>query len=395
MHILTTLTYYRPHYSGLTIYAEREARALAARGHRVTILTSRFDDSLPEYEVYDGVEIIRLKVGLHVSKGVVMPSMPFQAWKLARQADIVQLHVPQLDAALIALISRLLRKPVVLTYHCDLQLPRGLIHRVANQVSDLANRIALRMAHVIVQNTLDYAESSAFLRPHANKIRGVLPPVELAPITPADRLAFREKFAIRPGERVIGMAARLATEKGVEYLAMALPRVLEKHPRARLLFVGPYQRIVGEESYANRLAPLIENLGEHWTFLGIVSPIEMAAFFHECEVTVLPSINSTDSFGIVQVESLMSGTPVIATNLPGVRVPVQESEAGLIVPAKDAGALAQALIAILDNPQAYRGHTETILDQSTPEAVAKEYEAIFESLIQKRHSGTIRTGNHR
>ena len=76
MRILTVLTYYRPHYSGLTIYAERLARALAQRGHHVTVLTSRYDTRLPEREVLDGVEIVRLKVGMHISKGVIMPSMP-------------------------------------------------------------------------------------------------------------------------------------------------------------------------------------------------------------------------------------------------------------------------------------------------------------------------------
>ena len=353
------------------------------RGHHVTILTSQFDESLPEHEIRDGVEVIRLKVRLRVSKGVIMPSMPLRAWKLARQADVVQLHVPQLDAAPIALISRMLGKPVVLTYHCDLQLPNGLVHRIANVVSSLADQITARAAGVIVQNTLDYAQNTHFLRPYLKKIRGVFPPIDLTPITQADRVAFREKFSIQPGQRLVGIAARLATEKGVEYLAQALPIVLERYPQARVLFMGPYQNIVGEEDYAARLTPLISSLGEHWTFLGILSPEEKVAFFQECEVTVLPSINSTESYGIVQVESLANDTPVIATDLPGVRVPVQKSGSGLIVPPRDAGALAQAIIAVLDDPAAYRGQPEAITQYSTPEAVAAEYETIFEDLLSR------------
>jgi glycosyltransferase involved in cell wall biosynthesis len=383
MHILSTLTYYRPHYSGLTIYAEREARALAARGHRVTILTSRFHASLPAHELCDGVEVIRPKVWIRVSKGVIMPSMPFWAWKLVRQADVVQVHVPQLDAAPIALVSRLCGKPVVLTYHCDLQLPGGLVHQIANRVSNLANQITARAATVIVQNTLDYAEHSTFLRSYLKKIQGVLPPVELAPVTQADQQAFRDKFSIQPGQRLIGMAARLATEKGVEYLAQALPRVLEHHPQARVLFVGPYQNVVGEESYAARLRPFIEQLGDHWTFLGVVSPEEMTVFFQESDVTVLPSINSTESYGIVQAESIISGTPVIASNLPGVRVPVQKTGMGRLVLPRDSEALAEALIDVLDHPAAYRGQPEVITHSSTPEAVGAEYEAIFERLLNK------------
>ena len=138
MRILIILTYYRPHYSGLTIHAEREARALVERGHQVTVLTSRFDPDLPFQETRDGVRIVRPKVWFHISKGVIMPSMVYWAGKLASQADVVHLHAPQLDAAPIALISRLLRKPVVLTYHCDLLLPTGFVHRLANFVSNVA-----------------------------------------------------------------------------------------------------------------------------------------------------------------------------------------------------------------------------------------------------------------
>ncbi len=323
MKILIALTYYRPHYSGLTIHAEREARSLVERGHHVTVLTSRFDRDLPAREVKDGVEIIRPNVLLHISKGVIMPAMPYWAWKLIQNADVVHLHAPQLDAAPIAVISKLLRKPVVLTYHCDLQLPAGFTHRMANAVSNLANSVSARLADVIVHNTRDYAENSTFMRKYIDKLEPIFPPVEISPITQDDRQRFREKFSLEDGQPLIGMAARLATEKGVEYLAEALPLVLQRFPEAACCpFVGPYRNVVGEESYASRLAPLLDSLQHHWTFLGLLSPVEMSAFFHECDLTVLPSINSTESYGLVQVELMTCGTPVIASDLPGVRVPI-------------------------------------------------------------------------
>lgn len=382
MRILIALTYYRPHYSGLTIYTEREALALAERGHQVSILTSRFDKSLPARENCDGVQVIRMPVWFHLSKGVIMPGMPFWAWKLARQADVVHLHLPQLDAAPISLLARLLGKPVVVTYHCDLHLPAGLIHRLANLASNLANRITGWAADVIVHNSRDYAEDSAFLRPYLGKLRTAYPPVEVAHTTPADIEAFRHKYNVQSGQRVIGMVARLATEKGVEYLAQALPLVQEKHPEARIFFVGPYQDVLGEEKYAARLAPIFQRLGEHWTFLGVISPTELSAFYQVCEVTVLPSLNSTDSFGIVQVESMRCGTPVVASNIPGVRVPVQTTGMGLVVPSANAPALAQAITAILDDPASFRGDPQALLDQSTPQALAQIYEEIFKSFLR-------------
>ncbi len=289
MHILIALTYYRPHYSGLTIYAEREARALVARGHQVTIITSRFDKSLKEHEFRDGVEVIRPKVWFHVSKGVIMPSMPAWAWRLARKADVVHLHVPQLDAAPISILCKLLHKPVVLTYHCDLRLPKGIVHNIANHVSNLANSITATLADIVVTNTRDYAESSAFLSRYLHKLMPLFPPVEIENISAADLEAFRRKFNLQPGQRIIGIAARLATEKGVEYLAQALPAVLQRYPSARVLFVGPYQHVVGEEQYARRILAIIEPLGEHWSFLGVVTPAEMSAFFHKAKFLSCPA----------------------------------------------------------------------------------------------------------
>jgi len=74
MKILTVLTYYRPHTSGLTIYAERLARAFARRGHQITVMTAQYDQSLPREEMMDGVRVIRVPVAVRVSKGVIAPT---------------------------------------------------------------------------------------------------------------------------------------------------------------------------------------------------------------------------------------------------------------------------------------------------------------------------------
>lgn len=382
MRILTTLTYYRPHYSGLTIYAERLARALVERGHQVTILTSRYDLSLPAREIRDGVQVIRPHVMMHISKGVLMPTMFYWALVNIRHADVVHLHLPQLDAAYIALISRLLNKPIVLTYHCDLLLPSGFIHSIANQVSHLANRISLGLANQVVVNTMDYAEGSTFLRSYLTKIRPIPTPVELVTPTQVDEQALKLKAKLEPGQRIIGMVARLAAEKGVEYLVEAMPGILQKHPTARVLHVGQYQNVMGEEEYTNKLWPMIQALGDRWTFLGILPPAELAAFYRQCEVTVLPSTNSTESFGIVQVESMGCDTPVVASDIPGVRMPVKMTGMGRLVPPANAHALAEGISEVLDHPEHYRGDSNDVMKRFSPQRIAQEYEAVFSEVIK-------------
>ncbi len=382
MRILIGLTYYRPHRSGLTIYVERLANALASRGHHVTVLTSLYDRDLPSYETHNGVEIVRLPVLMRISKGVIMPSMPFTAWKLIHAADVINLHVPQLDAAPLSVLSRARGKPVVLTYHCDLKLPKGLVHSVANSVSDLANHLASKLSQVIVTNTTDYAEHSKFLRRYLNKVRVIPPPVELPAITMAERDSFRNKYQIQPGDRVIGMAARLASEKGVEYLVEALPVVLEAFPHARVFFVGQYKDVIAEEHYADRLAPMIARLGSHWSFLGILPEQEFVAFLFESELLVLPSTNSTESFGLVQIESMTCGTPVVASDLPGVRQPVLTTGMGQIVPVADSASLAQAIIHQLRHPADYHLNSKTIAAQYAPDTTARHYEQLFNAVLQ-------------
>jgi glycosyltransferase involved in cell wall biosynthesis len=381
VQILTTLTYYRPHYSGLTIYAERLARALVARGHQVTVLTSRYDRSLPAREVRDGVQVIRPHVLMHISKGVLMPTMIYWAWVSIRQANIVHLHLPQLDAAYIALICRLLHKPIVLTYHCDLLLPKGFIHPIANQVSHLANRISLGLADRVIVNTLDYAKGSAFLCSYLPKIGAIPTPVELASPTQADVDQLKQKTMLEHGQPVIGMVARMAAEKGVEYLVEAMPEILKEHPTARVLHVGQYKNVLGEEEYANKLKPMIEALGGHWTFLGILPAAELSAFYKLCDVTVLPSTNSTESFGIVQVESMASGTPVVASNLPGVREPIKITGMGRVVDPANAHALAEGINEVLARPERFVGDANEVIRRFSSQRIAAEYEALFQELL--------------
>ena len=81
MKVLMVLTYYHPHWTGLTAYAKRLAEGLVRRGHAVTVLTSRHLPSLPQEEFLEGVRVVRLPVAGRISRGVVMPSFPAALWR--------------------------------------------------------------------------------------------------------------------------------------------------------------------------------------------------------------------------------------------------------------------------------------------------------------------------
>lgn len=385
MRILTVLTYYRPHTSGLTIYAERLAKALVQRGHEVTVLTSQFEKELPLEEVQDGVRIRRVPVALRISKGVIMPSLGRVAWEETRKHDALLLHLPQFDAAGLAIRGWLLKRPTVIIYHSDLILSSGLFNRFVNFVINFMNDMAARFTHRISSYTEDFASHSPYLRRFAHKVRVISPAVELPAADAGAPAAFAAAHNPAGRRPVIAMATRFAAEKGVEVLLQALPKVLEKFPDAQVWFAGQYKDVLGEEEYAQRLFPLIaeyEKAGQ-WKFLGTLPMKDMPSFYQGLDLLVVPSTNSTETFGFVQIEAMMNGKPVVASALPGVRQPVRMSGMGLVSPVGDADALAANMIEVLSNPGTYRGDADALRAEFSPQTCAARHEALFEEIARE------------
>ncbi|MCP4363139.1 MAG: glycosyltransferase family 4 protein [Chloroflexi bacterium] len=388
MKILEVLTYYRPWTSGLTIYVERLSRALVQQGHDVTVLTSQYDPDLPAYDLADGVKVVRVPVMFRVSKGVIMPGIGPMAWKLAKRADVIHLHLPQFDAPGIALRGRLMGKPVVLTYHCDLQLPQGTFNHLVDRVVLSMNQAAGQLADAVVTYTRDYGTHSPYLSQYlGQKLHIIPPPVELAACSDETVRQFAEKHGLH-GRPVIGIAARLATEKGVEVLLKALPAILQKHPQAIVLHAGTYQNIIGEEAYAARLAPLFKKYKKHYRLLGNLDGAEFTSFYKNLDVLTVCSLNSTESFGLVQIEAMRCHVPVAACALPGVRQPVAMTGMGEVTPIGDERALAAAINAILNNKQKYMRDTQLITASFSPQQTASEYVRLFQNLQHGRHDHT-------
>ena len=386
MKILTVLTYYRPHTSGLTIYAERLAHAFAKRGHQVTVMTTQYDPSLKNEETIDGVRVIRVPVVARISKGVLAPTFGWVATKLVAQHDVVQLHLPQFDAPGVALRGRLFGKPTVLTYHCDIQLPHGVFNRLVNTVVDFQNNMAGILANHIVTYTQDYADNSPYLSHYASKLTPILPPVELPTPLPGAVQAFAEAHHVKERKPVIGMATRFASEKGVEVLLGALPTILKKYPKAQVLYAGQHQNVMGEQAYFDRLAPQIREyeVSGHWTFLGNLDPVQMAAYYPSLDVLTVPSLNSTEAFGLVQIEAMMNGVPSVPSALPGVRQPVLMHGTGKVSRIGDSASLAEAILGVLDEPGKYRADVASLKRSYDPDTVAKAYEDLFDRLKKRK-----------
>ena len=408
MKILFILTYYRPHVSGLTIYVERLAKVLAERGHAVTVLTSHYTQDLPYEERMDGVRVVRVPVVFRFNKGVVMPGFFLSAWREIRRHDVVSIHLPQVEAALAAFLTRLGGRKPLITYHCDLQMPPVWYGKIVDRLTFWDNLAAGKLADTIVAYTQDFAEHSPFLsrflgdeaaeeqggrgvlrEEHGGasapprlrtsaKVRVILPPVVIPDPTPAGVAALRARIGWHEGQKVIGFAARFAHEKGADYLINAIPHILAAFPDIRILFAGPYGNHVIGETIWETLQPLIKKYERYLTFLGTLNAAQMADFYAACDVITVASINNTESFGLVQVEAFQCGTPVVATNLPGVRQPVTMTGMGAIVPIADAEGLAEGVIKVLKAPERYIKPRSEITRIFELARTVDTYEQLFE-----------------
>lgn len=373
MKILIILTYYNPHWTGLTVYARRLAEGLARRGHDVTVLTSQHEKTLPLREMLNGVRIVRLPALFRLSRGVVMPTFPIALWRLIKDADVVNVHIPILEAPLISFYARRLRRPIVYSHHGDLTMPAGAFNQFTERVVTRFMSQALRGATFVTVPSADYGRYSPFLRPFLDKLHSIYPPVEIPEPDPSRAAAWKSDLGLTRS-RIVGFAGRWVEEKGFDYLLQAIPEIVKAIPEAHFVYAG--QSDIPYEDFFQRCAPSLACVAQHVTMLGLLTdPRELANFYAMCDVFALPS--RTDCFPLAQIEAMLCGTPVVAADIPGAREVVTVTGMGLLVPPRDPSALAAGIIEALRRPEHYRRTREQIRSLFNADRCVREFEALF------------------
>jgi glycosyltransferase involved in cell wall biosynthesis len=331
--VLLALNYYAPYVSGLTNVARDVAVGLAARGRRVRVLTSRHDRELPPTEVLDGVRVDRVPVVARLGKGVISPSFVPRLVRASRDARMTNLHLPMLEAGAMAVR---VHSPLVVTYHCDVSLPPGLPNRVQSAAVDLSSRAALRRADRVVVTSQDYAEHSRVWPAMAGRTTVIPPPCHARP---AGRPRFRDGDGLH-----VGFLGRIVEEKGLQYLVRAFQQLGD--PDARLLIGGDFTSVAGG-SVVGEIRRLVAD-DPRVRLLGFLADEDIADLYASIDVFALPSVNAFEAFGIVQVEAMMAGVPALASDLPGVRTPVQETGFGVVTAPRDVAGIAAGLARLRD-----------------------------------------------
>ncbi len=373
LKILICLLYYVPHRTGYTIHVQHVAEALAERGHEVTVLCARHSLDLPRDETVHGVRIVRLWAPVRMSRGMIMPLYPWALYQFMRRYDLIFTNTPMLETALVALVAQVTGKSVVSTHHGDLVLPPGLGNRVIRFIMFQLFKFMAKRAHRLVAYSHDYADNSYYLKPFLDKVSVIYPPIQ---VPPPDLERTRELHAQWSHESgpVIGFSGRFVAEKRPDLLIKALEVINTRYPNARIVFAGQYDIPYEDTWEKNR--ELVEKYKDQLIFLGLITSMEaMANFYAALDVMVLPS--DTECFALVQVEAMLSGTPVIMTDTPGGRVPVRETGMGKIVPRGDWKAIGHAVLDVLAEPGKYRKPREVILQTFNFEETINRYERHF------------------
>jgi len=342
MKILFFSSYYYPYTSGITTYPQKIFKYLSKK-NQIKVLTFRYDKKLKENEKFEGYQIIRMNYLFKISKGFISPLSLIYFLKEAKKADLIIINIPNFEGLPLAILAKILRKSVVSIFHCQVFLGKRFFNKIINFFLDLSIFIQLWLSNDIVAYTKDYFKSLKLSHFFLKKTRFVLPPVEVLSV---DEKKLQEFAKLKSNNLWVGYAGRIASEKGLEYLIglNRLPADVE------LAFAGPYGKdVAGENQYFLKIKQLLEENKIKYRFLGNLSNGDLGAFYKTIDVLVLPSINQTEAFGMVQAEAMFLGTPVVASDLPGVRMPVKLTKMGMVVEPKNTQQLSEAITKILNN----------------------------------------------
>ena len=253
--------------------------------------------------------------------------------------DIIHVHHPAPMACLALLLSRYKGK-VVLHWHADIEKQKVLLKFYMP-----LQRWLLKRADVIVGTTPVYTAESPFLTRMQSKVKFLPIGIEPVPACPEQTGELLRRY---PGKKIIFSLGRLVEYKGYRYLIEAA-RYLEDDYVVLIGGSGPLERELRVEIEA-------WGVGEKVKLLGRISDEELPAYYRACTLFCLSSIQKTEAFGIVQIEAMSCGKPVVATRIPhsGVAWVNEHGVSGLNVVPKDATELADAIRTIAGDELAYR-----------------------------------------
>jgi len=333
MRVLQIGKYYPPHRGGMEAHLEVLCGELKNRVDLDVLVCN--NERRQRTETIDGVRVTRCFEIARVASASICPTMPLEIAR--RRYDVIHFHFPHPVGAMSYLVGpRRHPHAVIVSYHADIVRQRRLLEAYRPFM-----RMLLRRADAIVCATPSYRESSVELEDYKHKVEVIPFGIDFAKGAPtAAVMRVAAEIRARHGGRPIVLGVgRLVPYKGFEHLVRAMRQV-----DATLLLVGAGPLRESLESLAREVS-----VRERVQFLGEMDDIALRACYEACDVFVLPSIDRSEAFALVQLEAMAAGKPVVNTSIPGSGVAwvSRDDESGLTVPPRDPEALAAAMNRLL------------------------------------------------
>jgi rhamnosyl/mannosyltransferase len=309
-----------------------ESLCQAVRGDIESSVLAFHTDSETLIDHVDGIPVRR--VGTMATVGSVAIAPGFAPALRGADQDLIVLHEPNPWALVSFAIARP-SPPLAIWYHSDVVRPalqyKLFYHPLVRAVYGRARRI--------IASSPPLAENAEALAPYRDKIAVVPFGIDSSAWTPTAATCRRaQEIRARHARPIVLFAGRHVAYKGVDVLLRALQQV-----EADAVIAGDGPRRRDWRALSQQLG-----LGARVHFPGEVSPDELAALYHACDVFALPSVTRAEAFGYVQLEAMACGKPVVSTTVAsGVPWVNRDGETGLTVPPGDADALARALRTLL------------------------------------------------
>ncbi|HSL75368.1 MAG TPA: glycosyltransferase, partial [Candidatus Limnocylindrales bacterium] len=351
---------------GQNVYVAQVARHLAAMGDKVDVYTRRDDASLPiVVDCSPDLRVINVPAGPPepIAKERLLAHMPeFLRWMLrdwvgnGRRYDIVHANF-FMSGQVAAGLRDALDVPFVVTFHALGKVRRmhqGPDDGFPPQRETIEADVTAAADRVIAECPQDEDDLVRLYGADPARVTIVPCGYDPAEFSPRDQTEARLALGIDPEERVILQLGRIVRRKGIDTVIEALGRLRHVyHEPARLLVVGGQDRNADrhrDEELA-RLMALAETLGvaDLVTFVGRRDRAELAAFYAAADVFV--STPWYEPFGITPLEAMACGTPVVGSNVGGIKYSVRDGETGFLVEPRDPDALADRLARLLGDRQ--------------------------------------------
>jgi len=345
MRIAVIVSTFPPYRGGMGNMARSYADGLSRLGHDVTVFCPAYRPA--EKEPDAPYRVRRMKPPVKFRNSAFLPQLGPET----RGFDLVNLHYPFFGGAEAVLLNKKTlgrRMPLVVNYQMD-PLAGGWAGAAMAAYTKTVLPAVLKAADRVIVTSLDYAAHSAAapaLRRHPEKFEAVPPGVDTSvfkprPIDPA----LRARYKLGPRDRVVlfvGGLDRAHAFKGVGFLLETWAAA--KPGNARLL-------VVGRGDLRNRYVQAAADLGiaPDVIFDDGVGEDGLPAVYNLADLFVLPSLDRSEAIGIVQIEALSSGVPLLASALPGVRTVVENGRTGFTFEVGNRAGLAARLKAVLED----------------------------------------------